>query len=286
MLAPCLAVGSLLVLRLLPALNTHEPWTYMSMLGEEEIYLLLSVLLYYFSRRLYEGLSLIASVILSGSFNLFLKYLLNSPRPPDPLVPVYGPGFPSGHAQVSSSFWTATYLIYRRGLVGLIAAIVVLCVSISRVYLRAHYVHDVIGGILIGVAIGVWCKTALTHRAVHGSKVYILLLQGSTLAIGVVNTFVLRVEYSATSSLLGLSAATLPVTLLPSDLLSAGFKSGLSVRAIASAACISLLVAAHYYTDSVDPTLRAVCFLCSGLLALFLPVATTRYYVRRVGSEH
>ncbi len=89
-----------------------------------------------------------------------LKYLFNRPRPLIPLLKqVPGLSFPSGHAFMSFTFFgLLIYLIYRGVkniwlkwcliffLLGMI-----FFVGLSRIYLRVHYISDVLAGYCFGL---------------------------------------------------------------------------------------------------------------------------------------
>lgn len=62
-----------------------------------------------------------------------------------------GPGFPSGHAQLSATFWTLVAAIVKRRAVTVAASAIVVLVSLSRLYLGVHVPIDVLGGLLLGV---------------------------------------------------------------------------------------------------------------------------------------
>jgi undecaprenyl-diphosphatase len=74
------------------------------------------------------------------------------PRPSRPLVTTDGWAFPSGHAAYAVSYVVIALALSRIGGVFTRAAFVVAAfafaaaVALSRVYLRAHYLTDVIGG--------------------------------------------------------------------------------------------------------------------------------------------
>lgn len=91
--------------------------------------------------------------------NSGLKAFFHTPRP-DPgsvrvLFPESGTGFsfPSGHAQNSTVFWGVIARWIRRPFWSVVAAILILLVSFSRLYLGLHFPGDVLGGIAIGLAI-------------------------------------------------------------------------------------------------------------------------------------
>jgi len=106
-------------------------------------------------------------VTLAGALvlELTLKFAFHRPRP----VPFYGPiprtySFPSGHSLVSFCFYgvLAGLLTGRvrsmsaRVLIWLIAALLVLSIGLSRIYLGVHYPSDVIAGYLTGT---IWAAT-------------------------------------------------------------------------------------------------------------------------------
>jgi undecaprenyl-diphosphatase len=81
------------------------------------------------------------------------KDVVDRPRPDDALVATDGMSYPSGHAAYAFA-WIAIAVVLTRTLPGLarttlavIAAVVVaVAVGLTRVYLRAHYLSDVVGG--------------------------------------------------------------------------------------------------------------------------------------------
>ena len=87
------------------------------------------------------------------------KYGYDRPRPPHPLVGTVGQSYPSGHSAYSIT-WIAAAVAWARTVgrarwgVPLIAGgvVVALVVGLSRVYLRAHYLTDVLGGWGAGLA--------------------------------------------------------------------------------------------------------------------------------------
>lgn len=126
-------------------------------LGEELFYL--SVLpIFYWSVDKRLGRQLGYVFLLSAAVNNMTKNLLRQPRPfwIDPDVgrwPVDGYGFPSGHAQHATAVYLLLAVRLRRSWMWLLALAAIALMSLSRLYLGVHFIHDVLGGILLGLAV-------------------------------------------------------------------------------------------------------------------------------------
>lgn len=116
-------------------------------------------------------------VFLSSLFlNSYLKFLFAVPRPPaTPSVRVIHPetgggyAFPSGHAQGSTTFWGWLAVEVRKKWFYWLAVIIVVIVSMSRIYLNVHWPSDVLGGIGIGLfMLAFW---SLIFKLYHKDKV-------------------------------------------------------------------------------------------------------------------
>jgi undecaprenyl-diphosphatase len=107
---------------------------------------------------------------LAGGFGLVVltvhlaKAGIDRPRPIDPFIHAVGSSYPSGHSAYSTTY-IAMAVIASRVLEGLVsrtalvlaAVIVAAVIGATRIYLRAHYLSDVIGGEALGLAIFATC---------------------------------------------------------------------------------------------------------------------------------
>lgn len=139
-------------------------WKVVTDLGDEPAYVALATILYVgVSREL--GVTTLLALITSAWVNVYLKNLLALPRPPRELwkVEASGYGFPSGHAQTSSAFWSALGFRLRKPHLIALGAVVIFLIAASRVVLGVHYLHDVLGGIALGLLVA-WLTVAVVKR--------------------------------------------------------------------------------------------------------------------------
>lgn len=137
-------------------------------------FLLLSYFLY---KKKQELAIRIAFLGLSGfCLKLLLKGIFNRPRPANPLIePVEGLSFPSGHALLGVTFYGFIALLlwyeikdrYWRNIVTAFLILLMLLIASTRVYMRVHYMSDVIAGLAIGfiwLTLSLWAVEKLETR--------------------------------------------------------------------------------------------------------------------------
>jgi membrane protein DedA with SNARE-associated domain/membrane-associated phospholipid phosphatase len=127
--------------------------THLGSLTAVLIGIVLTIVVLLMRRRVIESVSLAAGMLLTFVAVHVAKEAVDRPRPSDALVSTDGMSYPSGHAAYAFA-WVAIAVVLTRTLPGLarttlaiVAAIVVaVAVGLTRVYLRAHYLSDVVGG--------------------------------------------------------------------------------------------------------------------------------------------
>ena len=121
---------------------------------------LLTVLWALRRRRWIDAGALVVGALLSYVAVHVLKAVYDRPRPPGGLTDTVLSSYPSGHALYSVALIACATVLVRAG-VGwavrsaalTIAIVLVVFVALSRVYLRAHYLTDVLGGVALGFAV-------------------------------------------------------------------------------------------------------------------------------------
>ncbi|MGH2907506.1 MAG: bifunctional DedA family/phosphatase PAP2 family protein [Solirubrobacterales bacterium] len=123
-------------------------------------------------RRVPEAVVLVVSLITTLVFVNVFKNWTQVPRPPAPLTSTSGWSFPSGHAAYAVSYVAIAVSLNRIGGIFTRAAVIVAAivlggvVALSRVYLRAHYLTDVIGGTALAF-LSLALFTAIAMLIVH-----------------------------------------------------------------------------------------------------------------------
>ena len=112
-------------------------------------------------RRLRLALFLVASGLGGGLVDTALKLAVDRPRPQleNPVATAFGKSFPSGHAMMSLVVYGGLLLVFlpvvhRRWRVPAAAGVaaLVLSIGLSRLGLGVHFVSDVVGGWVMGLA--------------------------------------------------------------------------------------------------------------------------------------
>ena len=122
-------------------------------------------------RRLAEGLALAAGMGLTVFAVHWAKAQVDRPRPLHPLVSTMDQSYPSGHSSYVIVWLVVAVAVSRMfptwkgrtAVVGAAVALVVI-VGLTRIYLRAHFFSDVIGG--YGLACGLFALTGITALVV------------------------------------------------------------------------------------------------------------------------
>jgi undecaprenyl-diphosphatase len=126
---------------------------------------------------------LIALVLTMGGgslLNLLLKHFFHRQRPvvENPIVTLESFGFPSGHTMGATLLYGLLALIAARFITRLewrvvvfvAASLIVALIGLTRIYLGAHFLTDVLGAITIGIAWLTFCWTTTEAFRKHSRR--------------------------------------------------------------------------------------------------------------------
>ncbi|MDR0312987.1 MAG: phosphatase PAP2 family protein [Treponema sp.] len=196
-------------------------------LGTEYVYIVI-VLLIFWCLNEKKGFSLGLLILVSAWINAVLKVLFNQPRPySDEMIgfglePVlalaFEPtrAFPSGHSQMSMTFWIAiaSWLSFQfaegkkklRPLIWSVAILIILLIGFSRLYLGVHFPTDVLGGWIM--ALIVLCLFSILEKRLvpllskAGIRVQLVIAAAAALIMNVIHPE----DTSLSAMVLGFSA--------------------------------------------------------------------------------
>lgn len=118
----------------------------------------LLIALFLWRRRRWDAITLASAMIVVVAIGAPLAAIIARTRPADSLAERMATSFPSGHTAVATTVAVILGLLLRRWYVWALGGAWVLLMMWSRTYLQAHWLSDVVAGMLEGVAVAtlVW----------------------------------------------------------------------------------------------------------------------------------
>ncbi|MCX6803528.1 MAG: phosphatase PAP2 family protein [Candidatus Diapherotrites archaeon] len=127
---------------------------------------------------------LVSIILFAGAVAGALKIIIARPRPEGIIIMDAEQTFsmPSGHSTLIASFTSFFWARKVRNAFKALLVIAVVLVAISRMYLGAHYLTDVIVGLILGVVVG-WLMYKAEGK-INKMQFHITKIQDEFLAIG------------------------------------------------------------------------------------------------------
>ena len=163
--------------------------------GEQYMMIVILAFIYFvYNKKMGEAIAY--SVFLSLNLNNALKGLVKAKRPfqlektiiPKRAHTATGYSFPSGHTQGATALYGSIGIRFKNKKLWTAIIVLISLVAISRVYLGVHFPHDVVAGLLVGIACSILGAYLYDKFATNLKKKMILML--STAILFVPFTFV------------------------------------------------------------------------------------------------
>jgi membrane-associated phospholipid phosphatase len=134
----------------------------------------LLVAIFLWRRRPWDAANLAIAIVVVVAIGAPMAAIIARVRPDDSLAETVATSFPSGHTAVATTVVVTLGLILRRWYVWALGALWVVVMMWSRTYLHAHWLSDVLAGMLEGLAVAclVWCavEAVRDRRAVRSAE--------------------------------------------------------------------------------------------------------------------
>lgn len=160
--------------------NLDDLVVIITMMGESQVLAIASLLFFIWlllKQYWHVAIHWLGIVMLSVAAVFSLKFFVYLPRPGEILYEKYASTFPSAHTALSLAFYGFLSVIIARELANkirhvpyIVSGVLVLLIALSRLYLGAHWLTDVIGGIFVGL-IAVLFTTIYYRRHLSAHKI-------------------------------------------------------------------------------------------------------------------
>ena len=110
-------------------------------------------------KRKWDAATFALAVIVVVAIGAPMSYIVGRVRPSDSLAESIPTSFPSGHTAVATTMAIILALLLRRWYVWVGGVVWVVWMMWARGYLHAHWLSDIVAGLLEGIAVAclVWC---------------------------------------------------------------------------------------------------------------------------------
>ncbi len=136
---------------------------------------ILIVVLFLWRKRPWDAANVAIAIVVVVAIGAPMAAVIARLRPVDSLAESVATSFPSGHTAVATTVAVTLGLLLRRWYVWVGGALWVVLMMWSRTYLHAHWLSDVVAGLLEGIAVAtlVWCavEAVRDRRAVRARAV-------------------------------------------------------------------------------------------------------------------
>ncbi|AJG57054.1 TPA: phosphatase PAP2 family protein [Bacillus cereus] len=241
-----------------------------SSLANETLYLVIISFLYWcVSKR--KAFHMIVMLCFSGYIGIMVKEFMKIPRPYtyDGIEALYeksaaGYSFPSTHVQLSTTFWGSFMILCKKRIVWIIGIIFIILVAISRLYLRVHWLSDIIGAVLFSVIV-VYLYTKVTMGL---SDRNFILLQRIILAVSLI-MYVMTSQVDNLKLLGVLTGSTIGI-MLENHFINMNESNDFKMQVVKTVLGLSIMLIMQFILKKVIPDMYYLRYAVTGITITFL----------------
>lgn len=241
-----------------------------SIIANETLYLIVISISYWcISKR--KAFHMIVMLCFSGYIGIMVKEFMKIPRPYtyDGIEALYeksaaGYSFPSTHVQLSTTFWGSFMILCKKRIVWIIGIIFIILVAISRLYLRVHWLSDIIGAVLFSVII-VYLYTKVTMEL---SDRKFILLQRIILAVSLI-MYVMTSQVDNFKLLGVLTGSTIGI-MLENHFINMNESDDFKMQVVKTVLGLSIMLIMQYILKKVIPDMYYLRYAVTGITITFL----------------
>ncbi|MCH4566417.1 phosphatase PAP2 family protein [Bacillus sp. ES1-5] len=254
-----------------------------SSIANETLYLIIISILYWcVSKR--KAFHMIVMLCLSGYIGIVIKEFMKIPRPYtyDGIQALYeksaaGYSFPSTHVQLATTFWGSFMMLCKKRIIWIIGIIFIILVATSRLYLRVHWLSDIIGAFLISVIV-VYLYTKVTGEL---SDRKFILLQRIVLAVSLI-MYVMTDQIDNLKLLGVLTGSTIGI-MLENHFIKMNENNNFKIQAVKTVLGLSFMLMMQLILKKVIPDMYYVRYALTGITITFL--CPFMFHMLRLKSE-